>query len=289
MISLPSFAKLNIGLEIIDKRPDGYHEIRTIFQTIDLHDTLTFENDDSISVRCNHPDIPGGSDNLAYKAAEKLRQVTGCKEGIRIDIRKRTPCEAGLGGGSSNAAVTLITLNRIWDLNLSPESLMKIGGSIGADVPFFIRGGTALGTGRGDEIEMLDDISSSSIILAVPGIRILTSSAYKKAFGLLTSEARPNNITAFIEGEKGIGSLKNDFENFLFAECPILDCITDSLIKLGARKAGATGSGSALFGWFDDSVNIEANKNILEKDFKTTKFLVTTTVSRVDYQKALML
>src|SRR6266404_1886585 len=155
--SLPSYAKINWNLRILGKRGDGFHEICTVFQTISLHDTLHFTANDELFLTCDDPEIPTDEGNLITEAANKLNEKFGTNFGTRIHLEKRIPSPGGLGGGSSNAAVTLIGLMRLWELEIAPSDLQSIAEQLGSDVPFFLRGGTALGTGRGEQIETLDD------------------------------------------------------------------------------------------------------------------------------------
>src|SRR6185436_9966400 len=178
-LTLPSFAKINWTLEILGKRPDGYHEVRTLLQTVSAADEMTFElTEQGISVLCDHPDVPCDETNLAYRAAKSLRDFTGLDKGVRIHIAKRLPVAAGLGGGSGNGAVTLIALQRLWDVQIEPRDLFKLAAKLGADAPFFLIGGTCLGVGRGDEVYPLADINEEFLLLVNPGISVPTRDAY---------------------------------------------------------------------------------------------------------------
>jgi len=160
-LTLPSYAKINWTLEILGKRPDGYHELRTFLQTIDIADDLVFTPiDRGIEVICDHPDVPCGETNLAYRAAKSLSDFAKIDRGARIAINKRIPTAAGLGGGSSNAAVTLLALRKLWNIDLTPRDLMRLGSELGADVPFFFIGVTCLGIGRGDEVYPIKDLKA---------------------------------------------------------------------------------------------------------------------------------
>src|SRR4051794_30813583 len=150
---LPSFAKINWTLRVLGKRDDGYHELYTVFQTVSLHDTLEFEESDEVTLTCDEGAVPTDERNLVLRAAAALRERSGCSTGARINLSKRIPAPGGLGGGSSNAAVALVGLRRLWGLRASDADLHQILASIGSDVPFFLHGGTAVGTGRGEIIE----------------------------------------------------------------------------------------------------------------------------------------
>ena len=182
-VSLPSFAKINLDLRVLGTRADGYHDLRTVFQSLALFDNVTVTaRRGPLAVTCDEPDIPTDQRNLVWKAASLLHRVATGKQSaprdIAIDLRKRVPAEAGLGGGSSNAAMTLLALNKLWKLELDPASLARIGARLGADVPYFIVGGTALGLGRGDDIYPLADMPPVHVVILRPGFGVATSDAY---------------------------------------------------------------------------------------------------------------
>lgn len=282
-----SYAKINLGLEIMGLREDGYHEILTIFQTVGLHDTLVIRPSGSIEVVCDAPSIPDGKENIVYQAVRALQKKCGVKAGVRIEIQKKIPSMAGMGGGSSNAAMTLAALNDIWNIGLGKEDLASVGGVIGADVPFFFTGGTALGSGIGEKISQIDDIGDFDVLLAVPDFQISTSEAYRKTDILLTTKDRANNILSFLKREKEFSSLTNDFELFLFPEFPVLENIARSFAGLGALKTGVTGSGSVVFGLFRAGGGMEETIPNLVAKFPAVRFVLTATLGRVEYQRTL--
>jgi 4-diphosphocytidyl-2-C-methyl-D-erythritol kinase len=181
-VRLPAFAKVNLALEILGTRRDGYHELRTIFQTIALHDTVTLSAvRGPFEVRCDDPACPIDQTNLVWRAAEALWRAAGrqgAPVGVRVHLKKRIPLQAGLGGGSSDAATALRALATLWRTKLSATRLAQVARTIGADVPFFLRGGTALGSGRGDRLRSLRDWPSSWIVLALPAFGVSTRDAY---------------------------------------------------------------------------------------------------------------
>src|SRR5215510_8334257 len=178
-LTLPSFAKINWTLEILGKRPDGYHEVRTLLQTVSVSDELTFElTERDIVIHCDHPDAPADETNLAYRAAKLFGDFTGAAKGVRISINKRLPVAAGLGGGSSNGAVTLLALQKLWDVRVAPRDLFTLAAKLGADTPFFLIGGTCLGVGRGDEVYPLADINEEFLLLVNLGIAVSPRDAY---------------------------------------------------------------------------------------------------------------
>jgi len=150
-LTLPAYAKINLTLEALAKRADGYHEIVTVLQTVSLVDTLTFEPGESLDLSCNIPSLQS-ADNLVLKAATLLKEETGCLKGASIRLTKGIPIAAGLGSGATDAAATLVGLNRLWELNLPPQRLMELAANLGSDVPFFLCGGTALAKGRGEKV-----------------------------------------------------------------------------------------------------------------------------------------
>src|SRR5262245_6155827 len=188
-VRVRSYAKINWTLDVLFKREDGYHELRTIYQTVSLHDTLRISASDEIEVTSNDPRVPKDNTNLAFKAAMLLRKATGSGRGARIEIEKRIPVAAGLGGGSSNAAVTLLALVKLWQLDIDDTELNQLAGELGSDVPFFLVGGTALGTGRGEVVEPIEQVHWENLVLANPSFPISTRDAYEKLSRLTTPEA----------------------------------------------------------------------------------------------------
>lgn len=164
-----AYAKLNLTLEVLGRRPDGFHEVKTVLQTIDLADRLTFEPHERVELRGNRPEL-AGPDNLVWQAAQELQTLAGCRQGARITLEKAIPVAAGLGGGSSDAAATLLALNQLWDLGLSRETLEGVAARLGADVAFFLYGGTALAEGRGEKITPLAPFPPTTFLLVHPPI-----------------------------------------------------------------------------------------------------------------------
>src|SRR4030042_3844503 len=169
MISLQAYAKINLTLEVLSKRPDGYHEIASVLQAISLADTLTFEPAETLDLNCNVPELQTG-DNLVLKAARLLKEISGYKKGARINLTKRIPLAAGLGSGSTDAAATLLGLNKLWGLNLAHNKLLELAAKLGSDVPFFLYGGTALAQGRGEKLTALPAATELWMILLKPAI-----------------------------------------------------------------------------------------------------------------------
>jgi len=256
-VSLPSFAKINLDLRILGTRPDGYHDLRTVFQSLTLFDNVTVSaRRGPLAVTCDEPDIPTDQRNLVWKAASLLHRVATGKQSaprdIAIDLRKRVPAEAGLGGGSSNAAMTLLALNKLWKLDLDLASLTRIGARLGADVPYFLVGGTSLGLGRGDDIYPLADMPSVHVVILRPGFGVATSDAYKW-FDEETRRAAKAPAARLVPPgwPAWSATLRNDLEVPVVRHHPAIGRIRQSLLDAGATFAAMSGSGSAVFGLFE--------------------------------------
>ncbi len=256
MLKLPSFAKINWTLRIPGKRPDGYHEVATVLQSVSLCDELVFEprEDDQISLTCDDPAIPVDDTNLIVKAARALQ----ARGGVDISLKKTIPAKGGLGGGSSNAAMTLLALNSLWRLGREERDLRKIGSRLGADVPFFFQGGTAVAKGIGTEVERLRDVPQQHLIVITPNASISTATAYAalNAPSLTTTNSVSILSSSFTEPFSGDSSqwpLHNDFEGVIFEREPEIRRAKLALLEAGARGALLAGSGSSVFGIFTDA------------------------------------
>lgn len=245
-------AKINLVLEIMGKRSDGYHEIRTIYQSINFFDTLTFENlKKDIEIYSNSSEISLDEKNLAFKGARILKEFAKVKKGIKITIKKKIPIMGGLGGGSSNGAVTIFALNKIWGLNLSHSTLLFLSSKLGSDAPFFLMGGTALGVGRGEEVYPLKDIPKRKLILFFPKDKVDTSIAYKKIDRVLTENKSSFKISevafkleaGFLRSE----DLFNRFEEVVFEDSEKIKTLRDKVKMISGKRVHLSGSGSTLF------------------------------------------
>jgi 4-diphosphocytidyl-2-C-methyl-D-erythritol kinase len=275
-VRLPSYAKVNLGLEVLGARDDGYHELRTIFQTITLHDDVELRpHPKAIEVRCDHPGVPAGPENLAARAAPELRRYAKRKDGVEIRITKRIPVAGGLGGGSSNAAAVLLGLDRLWRLGLGPAGLHPLARRIGADVPFFLMGGTALGLGRGDEVYPLRHQVRAHVVVADPGRPLSTAAVFRRLDRSLTPRENSHTIFRFVSRDlegKGMAFpiLANDLETAALEEAPDLADqvrrIRGILVREGAVSASLSGSGSSYFGLFDDSQRARRASAALEAE-----------------------
>jgi len=270
-VIIESYGKINLGLDVLYKREDGYHEIRTIMQQISLRDTLTLEEiKEGIVLSSNNNSIPLDSSNLAYKAWEKIKEKTGINKGININIRKNIPVSAGLAGGSSNAAAVLKGLNELWELGLNHEELIDIGVQIGADVPFCIVGGTALAEGIGEKLTKLKPFTGKSLLLVNPGICISTAETYKKLKLQNKAKIDIKKIMSFIESDNLISlskSIINVMEDVVLEDYPIVSEVKNDLIRYGALSSLMSGSGATVFGLFDDIDKLNYCKAILTKKY----------------------
>jgi len=270
-IKIKSPAKINLGLKIIGKRSDGYHNIETIFQMISLYDDITLtESGTGITLHSNNRDIPLNEKNLAYKAAYLLRERTGVKKGVKIEIDKNIPISAGLGGGSSNAAVTLLGLNYIWELRLSKEELLSIARLLGADVPFFLSGVRAFGTERGDELQILSVTSKFYVILLNPRISISTEWVYKNLKLELTKGRKNISMKEFISEKRDVEDLAvilfNDLESVVVEKYDVISRMKELLLSAGASGSLMSGSGSTVFGIFKDYSSAKQAGEMLKRD-----------------------
>ena len=269
MLTLKAYAKVNLTLEVLGRREDGYHELVSVIQTIDLCDTLTLERSDAITLECDKPELQS-PDNLALRAATLLREDSGSGNGVRISLRKGIPTAAGLGGGSSDAAATLKGLNRLWGLGLSIEDLSPLAAQLGSDVSFFLHGGTAMVHGRGELVRPLPPADLNWMVLLIPSLPVSEPTA--SAVGGGPRQGRPNpqktasmygmlaeanytrgaltrKLEARIRGGGDVPSqfLFNVFDAVAFDAFPGLESYWNAFYQLGAREIHLAGSGPSLF------------------------------------------
>ena len=257
-VRLRSLAKINLDLRVLHKRADTFHELRTVFQTISLADTIDIEYQPG-RTRLDLESNLNISGNLIVRAADMVLAALRMTGRFQFRLRKRIPLGGGLGGGSSNAAAILLALPAMLGKPLSVETLIELAGRIGSDVPFFLLGGTAAGIGRGTELYPLPDLPNKPALLVTPGLHVSTTDAYRALNRELTNHAPSSSINSFqavawrLEGSPPGESWRcvNDFESVVFSEYPQLRSIKGKLLKLGARPALMTGSGSTLFGVFE--------------------------------------
>jgi len=262
-LTIQAYAKINLTLEVLSKRPDDYHEISTILQTISLADTLTFEPGGSLDFRCDVPSLQS-PDNLVLKAARLLRETTGSNKGALISLTKTIPVAAGLGSGATDAAATLVGLNRLWKLNIPLKKLTDLAARLGSDVAFFLYGGTALAKGRGEQITPLSPVPQLWLVLLKPPVEPVPSKTAQ-----LYSQLNPSHFTSGQFTEKLVAHLNhggkvedsfllNAFEQVAFDFFPRLSEYRSILLKAGARSVHLAGSGPALFTLAPDKARGEA-------------------------------
>jgi len=253
-----SYAKVNLYLRVLKKLKSGYHNIQSVMQLVELHDNISFERlkEDRIVIESSNKEIEG-KNNLAYDAALLLKNKFKIEMGIKINIEKNIPIASGLGGGSSNAANTLIALNKLWGLKLNQKKLIDLASEIGSDVPFFIEGEAAIVEGIGNKIKQLKKSMSINIVLINPGIRISTTKAYKQ---LDKSKPKPDNKKNVKDLVKAIGkkdikkiaeNMYNDFDELIEKKHNIIGEIKKNLRKFDALKSMVIGSGPTVIGLFD--------------------------------------
>jgi 4-diphosphocytidyl-2-C-methyl-D-erythritol kinase len=316
-VRVPAYAKVNLRLEILGRRADNYHELRTIFQSITLHDTLTLETrrEPGIDLRITGNSLLAGEpgpDNLVYRAIRDLSRAIGFRRGVRAVLEKRIPVGRGLGGGSSDAAAALIALLRLTGKRMEGALLTEIASGLGADVPFFLHGGRALGIGRGDEIYPLPEIAKRSVLVVSPrNITVPTVDAYQwlrlepsqtgsglylepsqTGSGLylepsqrLTKRSGPTKLWRFCAlcwSPQG-GALSNDFEAAVFPRFSRLAAIKRELLRQGAAGASLAGSGSAVFGIFQNP----AMARRAARAFPNDQVFVCSTLSRTEFRRKL--
>jgi 4-diphosphocytidyl-2-C-methyl-D-erythritol kinase len=251
-IEIKAPAKINIGLSILAKRTDGYHNLSTLFYPInDLFDTLIFERSNDFKFTCDSDSIPKDESNLVVKAKNILETFSGEKINVKITLNKFIPSEAGLGGGSSDAAATLISINEMFSIGLNYEQLLNLSLELGSDVPFFIKSKPAIGTSRGEILNDIDLRITEPILIINPGINISTKTAFQN---IIPDDFVINYNTIIKEGKLDFTQMKsivkNDFERYVFKEFPEIREIKDSLYKSGALFALLSGSGSTVYGIF---------------------------------------
>jgi len=274
---LRAFAKINLDLRVLGRRSDGYHELKTIFQAVDWYDEILVEPAERFEFSA--PGTPEDETNLVVRAVRAYERLAGIKANVRITVKKNIPVGRGLGGGSSDAAVTVIGLQRMFKRALPFEEVPYVLRELGSDVPFFALGGRAAGYGRGDEVYKLDDAAEYWVLLVDPGIMIAT----KEAYSWLTVPDKSNNIEGFRDdAELGCAGdvWTNDFEGPVFARYPQLAAIKEELLELGAYRAALSGSGSTVFGQFQMVSDVIRAANALKERFRVK---VTKPLPRWEY------
>jgi 4-diphosphocytidyl-2-C-methyl-D-erythritol kinase len=290
-IRLRAFAKINLGLKILARRPDGYHEIRTVYQTLALHDRLEVSlrrSGSGIDVECDDPAVPSGPGNLVYRVCELWRRTRKFRGGIRVHLEKRIPLGSGLGGASSNAAATLLGLERLTGNRLHPVTRFTLAARLGSDVPLFLWGGRVLGCGRGEEVYPLSDLPPRNCLVVFPRLSISTAEAYREASLALTRHGKAPSMDVFGAWSQlsllGWGPAENDFEQVVFARWPELAHLKGQLIRAGAEIASLTGSGSAVYAIFASARQLVRTSKFIPEGWLIFR---TRTLSRAQYQRRL--
>jgi 4-diphosphocytidyl-2-C-methyl-D-erythritol kinase len=288
---LPSFAKINWFLRIRGKRADGFHELCTVFQTVSLADFITFSEDENLILECDRSYMPTDEKNLIIKAANFIRQKYFVKNGAKIYLEKNIPSPGGLGGGSSNAAIAVLGLLRLWNLPISFEEILRIAAKLGSDVPYFLYGGTALGTGRGTEIFPLEEKTEKFLLIVTPPVNVSTAEAFAR-LGVpdLTNETSKSNLqicrNEALTLDLRQSDLKNDFEQSVFQTAPEIKTVKETLLEAGAVKSLLCGSGASVFAIFDKEETRQTAQKAIEEKNNWRSFAVAA-VSRDEYRRAL--
>jgi 4-diphosphocytidyl-2-C-methyl-D-erythritol kinase len=319
-VTIPSFAKINLGLRIGATRPDGFHDLRTVYQTIALHDvvSISIERGSGIGIRCEDPRVPTESTNSCFRIVERAVQALKVRARIVIEINKRLPVQGGLGGASGNAVAALLSLERSLRKKLPAAERLQIAAEVGSDIPLFLIGGTVLGVGRGEEVYPLPDLPPTPCVIALPDIPISTPKAFADwdEEAKLTPSTHSDRMLEFsreisawlnvaqIGRRSGVSArgggraenllldlvrtgIENDFEKVVFPKYPELLEVKRVLEKAGAKYASLSGSGSAIYGLFDSQQKAEAAAKKLIR--QRTRAVVTSTLTRRQYWKRLQI
>jgi 4-diphosphocytidyl-2-C-methyl-D-erythritol kinase len=291
-LRLRAFAKINLGLRILGRRPDGYHEIRTIYQTISLHDRLEISlvrAGQGIAVECSDPSVPRGPENLVYRACDLWRRARKFRGRVEVRLEKRIPAGSGLGGASSDAAVALLGLEALTGDRLPWPARWELAAQLGSDVPLFFWGGRVLGCGRGEEVYPLGDLLPRSCLVAFPGFPVSTAEAYRASSARLTSQGTSSRMDVFgawpRPPREEWGPAENDFERVVFAQWPELARVKRRLIRAGAETASLTGSGSAVYALFNSARQLSQAWEQVPTGWQKFR---TRTLSRARYRREIL-
>ncbi len=290
-VHLRAFAKINLWLKILRKRSDRFHEIRTVYQTIALHDRVTVmlrPASQGTEIECDDPRVPRGSRNLVHQACQLWRRARRYRGGLRVQLQKRIPPGSGLGGASSDAAVTILGLERLTGERLDVSTRLRVAARLGSDVPLFLLGGRVLGCGRGEEVYPLADLRPRKCLVLYPGFAVSTAEAYREADFRLTKSRRASRISLFGAWppfpQDDWGPAENDFEQVVFARWPELGTVKTQLIRAGAEIASLTGSGSALYAIFASARKLARALKLVPGGWRTFR---TRSLTRAEYRRSL--
>jgi 4-diphosphocytidyl-2-C-methyl-D-erythritol kinase len=251
-LRLNAYAKINLTLDVLGDRSDGYHDVETVMHTVELHDSLILrENENGITIRCASTDVPADTQNIVYRAAQLLRETFQIPRGVEVELTKVIPISSGLGGGSSDAAVTLLGLAQMWKLRLTERQLVELASKIGSDVPFFLAGGAALAMGRGERIRNLRPLPTTWVVLARPPIPVSTEWAYK-TLDHASVRKRPDTaaVVQALEAEDAVGvgrRLCNVFEDVVMSHHPAVGRVREQMMAHHPLGVSLSGTGPVLF------------------------------------------
>lgn len=287
-MKLRALAKINLGLDVLGRRADGYHELRMIMQTINMYDQLDMEisEEPGIKITTNLPYVPVNENNLVYKAAKMLMDEFQVKEGLTVDLQKMIPVAAGMAGGSSDAAAAFVGVNKMFHLGLSEQELMERAVQIGADVPYCIMRGTALAEGIGEKLTRLPQLPKCYILVGKPAVNVSTKLAYEN-LDLQNMGAHPDIDGMISDIENGdlytmVSRMGNVFEPGIIGKYPVIQEIKDLMEAHGALKAMMSGSGPTVFGIFDDKNKMKAAARVLRSSHLAKTVFATEVFNRKD-------
>ncbi|MDB2085576.1 4-(cytidine 5'-diphospho)-2-C-methyl-D-erythritol kinase [Clostridium paraputrificum] len=276
-----AYAKVNITLDVVGKREDGYHLLKMIMQNIDIYDVITIEKIESgIEITCNKPYVPTDERNLAYKAAKLFKDTFNITSGVSINIKKNIPVAAGLAGGSTDCAAVLKIMNKLFQVNADNEKLMELGVKLGADVPYCINGGTALCEGIGEILTPLKPFKNHIIVLVKPPFGVSTKDVYKNFdLGRVKNHPETDKVVTYMNEDnlyEVAKNMKNLLENVTLKKHKVISSIKSEMESLGAIKAMMSGSGPTVFAFFDDMMKAQRCYDEMKKKYNDT--FITRTV-----------
>ncbi len=285
---IKAYGKINLYFELVNKRSDGFHNIKSIMQNIDLHDEIIIEeNNRGINIESNFKDIPKDEKNTVFKAVKIIKEKYSINKGLNIFLNKIIPHSAGLGGGSSDAAAVIETLNDIWNLKMNKEEKHEIASKIGTDIHFFLEGGTAFIKGKGEITTKVKDFKWNNILLIKPQINISTPYVYSNVKNDDLSKSKNDDILNIYNNNtesKIISYFKNDLEKIVFREFKEIEKIKKIMIDNNAKTSLMSGSGSSVFGLFDSKKDLDKCRKIMEKNYE--KIYITKTIGKgFDYER----
>lgn len=278
---LRAYAKINISLDVLDRREDGYHIVKMIMQSVDLYDDIDVEKcDKGIHINCNKPFIPRDERNIAYKAAKLFMEEFNISSGVKINIKKNIPIAAGMAGGSTDAAAVLRAMREIFNIKASDEELMKIGVKVGADVPYCIMGGTALCEGIGEILTPIKSFKDKILVVIKPNFGVSTKEVYTSLdLSKIKKHVETDKIINAIENDDldtVCSNMKNILENVTLNKYSVLKSIKKDLVKAGAKGALMSGSGPTVFAFFEDM--LKAQRAFEEFRDKYKEVFITRTI-----------